>query len=102
MNILAGILLIAATLASFLTLVLDSDFAMTIHIIKGIVNLVAIIIVFYISAPIWIGIVAILGTIMGFVAGLLGVKGSCHVYISLTLLIVGMLCTFLSGVELFL
>ena len=46
MNILVGILLIAATLASFLTLALDSDFAMSIHVIKAIVSLVAIIIAF--------------------------------------------------------
>ncbi len=101
MNILVGILLIAATSASFLTLALDSDFAMSIHVIKAIVSLVAIIIAFCISAPLWIGIVAVIGTIIGFVGGLLGVEGDCDVYIPFTFIIVGMICTLLSGIAIF-
>lgn len=76
MEVFAGILFVVAALFNFLGLAIDSELAITVHIIKFIIGVAAIVILFNIGAPMWMYAVSILSVVFGLIGGCLAVNES--------------------------
>ena len=101
MDIVAGVLLIIVGLETFISLGIDIEYVILVHIGKLIIGVVAIVIMFNIGVPLWMPIVSIASVACGFIGGFCCVEDFMDGPTGVILILIGVVGVLAVGVALF-